>query len=85
MKTVYDWITVMIFAGLVTHFLHQSSKPGGEEGQSIWLYMVACVGCGIANWLGNNGWHFAAIALIALTLGYSLYVFGPRGQPPQDH
>lgn len=84
MKTVYDWITVMIFAGLVTHFLHQSSKPNGE-GQSIWLYMVACVGCASANWLGNNGWHFAAIPLIALTLAYSLYVFGPRGQPPQDH
>jgi hypothetical protein len=84
MKTAYDWITVMIFAGLVTHFLHQSSKPD-VSGQSIWLYMVACAGCAIANWLGNNNWHFAAIATIAATLAYSIYVFGPRGQPPQDH
>jgi ABC-type sugar transport system permease subunit len=84
MKTVYDWITVMIFAGLVTHFLHQSSKPGGSD-QSIWLYMVACVGLAVANWLGNNDWHLAAIALIAATLGYSFYFFGPRAQPPQDH
>jgi hypothetical protein len=84
MKTVYDWITVMIFAGLVTHFLHQSSKPNGTD-QSIWLYLAACVGLAVANWLGNNDWHFAAIALIAATLGYSFYFFGPRAQPPQDH
>ena len=84
MKTAYDWITVMIFAGLVTHFLHQSSKPEGS-GHSIWLYMVACIGCGVANWLGNNHWDIAAIALIAATLAYSFYVFGPRGQSPHDH
>jgi apolipoprotein N-acyltransferase len=84
MKTVYDWITVMIFAGLVTHFLHQSAKPDGPS-QSMWLYLVACVGCAVSNWLGNNGWDAAAVALIAATLGYSFYVFGPRRHPPQDH
>jgi hypothetical protein len=84
MKTVYDWITVMIFAGLVTHFLHQSTKPAAP-GQSMWLYLVACAGCAVGNWLGNNGWDAAAVALIAATLGYSFYVFGPRRHPPQDH
>jgi hypothetical protein len=82
MKTAYDWITVMIFAGLVTHFLHTSSKPGTPE-LSMWHYLVPCVGCAVANWLGNEGWDLAAIALIAATLVYIFYFFRPQRRPPQ--
>ena len=82
MKTAYDWITVMIFAGLVTHFLHTSSKPGATD-LSMWHYLVPCVGCGVANWLGNEGWDAAAVGMIAATLGYIFYFFRPRRRPPQ--
>jgi hypothetical protein len=47
-------------------------------------YLVPCVGCGAANWLGNHGWAPAAIAMIAATLGYIFYFFRPRRYPPQN-
>lgn len=83
MKTVYDWITVMIFAGLVTHFLHQSAKPDAPD-ISMWHYLVPCVGCAVANWLGNQGWDLGATAMIAATLGYSFYFLRTPRHPPQS-
>ena len=83
MRTFYDWITVMIFAGLVTHFLHHSTKADSPD-IPMRHYLVACVGCGVANWLGNEGWNVPAIAMIAATLGYSFYFLTPRHHPPQN-
>jgi hypothetical protein len=83
MKTVYDWITVMIFAGLITHFLHRATKADAPDLPML-HYLVPCVGCGAANWLGNHGWAPAAIAMIAATLGYIFYFFRPRRHPPQS-
>jgi ABC-type sugar transport system permease subunit len=72
-ETAYDWITVMIFAGLVTRFLQQSAKPT-ETDDRLRHYLVPSVGCAVANWLGNAGWHLAAIALIIALLAYA-FVF----------
>ncbi len=83
METAYDWITVMIFAGLVTHFLSQSVKPDGSD-DSLCHYMVPSVGCGIANWLGNEGYWPAAILMIGAVLWYIYRFLGPgRHSPPQ--
>lgn len=81
MKTAYDWITVLIFAGLVARFLQQSAEPEGSN-DSIWHYLPPCVGCAATNWLGNQGLHVAAIAILAATLAYIYYFLGP-GRPPQ--
>ena len=71
METAYDWITVLIFAGLVTRFLQVSAAPR-ETNDSIWHYLVPSLGCAGCNWLGNNGWHLAAIAAIAASVAYIL-------------
>lgn len=84
MKTPYDWITVIIFAGLVTRFLHQSSKPEASD-DSMWHYLVPCVGCAVTNWLGNEGWDLAAIGALAATLGYIYYFLWPAARPPRKH
>ena len=84
METAYDWITVIIFAGLVTHFLNQSAKPERSH-DSIWHYLAAAVGCAVANWLGNEGWDLAAIAVIAATLWYAFYFLIRERPPTQDH
>ncbi|MEO8548283.1 MAG: XrtV sorting system accessory protein, partial [Sphingomicrobium sp.] len=63
MKTAYDWFTVLIFAALVTKFLQRSVKADADD-DNIWHYFVASVGCGGSNWLGNNGWHWSAVAVI---------------------
>jgi len=77
MKTVYDWITVLIFAALVTRFLQQSAKPGDDQ-ESPWHYLAASICCAATNWLGNNGWNLAAIACLLATLTYAVHFLGLR-------
>ncbi len=80
METPYDWLTVGIFAGLVTLFLHRSADVEQPK-DSLWQYLLAGVSCAGANWLGNEGWHLAATALVAGTLVYIYFVLRPFGTP----
>jgi apolipoprotein N-acyltransferase len=82
METAYDWITVLIFAGLVTLFLSRSVGES-RHGDSIWHYLGASVGCAVANWLGNEGHDLIALAVIGGTLLY-IYYHLFRGAPPAD-
>lgn len=84
MDTAYDWITVMIFAGLVTRFLQQSARPTGSEDR-MRHYLIPSIGCAVANWLGNQGWHIAAVLLIAAVLWYIFHFLGPKNRLPRDH
>jgi len=79
METVYDWITVLIFAALVTRFLQCSAGPHQSD-ENIWHYLVPSIGCAGANWLGNSGWHWAAGVTIAASLAYIFIFFGHVGR-----
>jgi hypothetical protein len=83
LETAYDWITVGIFAALVTLFLHRSSSED-EPQDSLWQYLVAGASCALTNWLGNEGHHAAAIAALAATIGYILWALRPFGFPPRS-
>ncbi len=80
METIYDWITVAIFAGLVVLFLQRSSSTTEPE-DSIWQYLGASLGCAIANYLGNHDeipfHHVLAAALIVATVGYIWFALKP--------
>lgn len=84
MKTVYDWVTVLIFAGLVTHFLQQSADRG-RGAAPLWQYALAVVGCALADWLGNGGQNIAASATILVTLCFIGYVWLSRRGERHDH
>jgi hypothetical protein len=88
METVYDWLTVMIFAGLIVLFLQRST--GEEEpDDNIWQYLLASAGCAFANWIGNDkqgaisaaigeaGRHLSAVAMLVAVLVYIHYVLRP--------
>jgi hypothetical protein len=82
METVYDWLTVGIFAGLVVLFLQRSSQEEPED--SLWSYLGAGVGCAVSNYLGNEGHDILAVIAIAGTLAYIALVLKPfsfGGQP----
>jgi hypothetical protein len=64
METVWDWVTIMLFAGLITLFLHRSSAETPQD--KLWQYAPPAIACAVANWLGNNGYGIAAAALLAL-------------------
>lgn len=64
METVWDWVTVFCFAGLVTLMLQRSAMP--EPQDKLWQYGPPAVGFAVANYLGNHDepW-FAGVVLVA--------------------
>lgn len=79
MQTVYDWVTVAIFAGLVVLFVQRSTadQQAAPEHDSLFLYLGAGLGCAVGNYLGNKHYHLLAIPLIAATVLFILYYLRP--------
>jgi hypothetical protein len=75
LETVYDWVTVGIFAGLVVLFLQRSAQE--EPQDKLWQYCPPSIGCATANYLGNNGQAIAAYVLLGGILAYILIVLKP--------
>lgn len=76
MQTPYDWITIAIFAGLIVVFLQRSVDDSGPR-DSILSYLPPSIGCAVANYLGNEGYHIFAILGIVSVLVYSWVVIKP--------
>lgn len=83
METVYDWVTVAIFAGLIVLFLQRSVGPARDQ---MWPYFAASVACAVINQVGNHAveandmlWHVMAIAGIAAILGFIHFFLRPFG------
>jgi hypothetical protein len=70
METVWDWLTVFAFAGLVTLMLQRSSEENPKD--KLWQYGPAALGCAVANYVGNEGSDFLAGLILA---GVAIYVF----------
>ncbi len=75
METVYDWVTVAIFAGLITLFLQRSSMA--EPVDTIYHYFPPAIGCAVANYFGNQGDNAIAIILLVAILIYIWLVLRP--------
>lgn len=75
METPFDWITLTIFSGLIVLFIDRSAKDSYDD--HLWQYMVAAVGCAVANYLGNEGQPIAGAALVLVVIGYILWVLKP--------
>ncbi len=76
MKTIYDLITMVIFAGLVVLFLQRSTAA--EPRDHMYQYAPPAIGCAVANYLGNQGQHIAAVMIILAVVGYVMYVLKPN-------
>jgi hypothetical protein len=77
MQSVYDWVTLAIFAGLVVLFLQRSTGDRAEKDGSILYYLAAGVGCAVANYLGDHGQDLIAVLLLAATVGFIIYFLRP--------
>lgn len=75
METIYDWVTVAIFAGLIVLFLQRSSAE--EPTDSLWSYLGAGAGCAVANYLGNEGHDILAVVAIGATIAFIVIVLKP--------
>ena len=78
METVYDWITVAIFGGLVVLFLHRSMQEG-EPQDTIYHYLPPAIGCAIANYVGNHGQGPLSAIIVVGVLIYVVLILKPFG------
>ena len=76
MSTIYDLVTIGLFAGLAILFLQRSMGPASEKDR-IYHYIPPAIGCAAANWLGNQHQDLAAIAVILASIGYAFVVLKP--------
>ncbi len=81
MHTVYDWLTVAVFGGLVVLFLQRSSQEHHDD--HLWQYLVPAVGCGVVNYVGNDGHGLIAVALLVGVAAYIFYVLKPFPTRPR--
>lgn len=77
MKTIYDWLTVAVFAVLIVVLLQRSVGPQENE-DKLYHYFLPALGCGVANYLGNDGQDLAAILVLAASVAYALHFLRPR-------
>lgn len=78
METIYDWMTVAIFGGLVVLFLHRSVGDQ-EPTDHILHYMPPAIGCAIANYVGNQGQGPISALIVVAVLAYIVLVLKPFG------
>lgn len=76
METIWDWLTVFAFAGLVTLMLQRSSEESPRD--KLWQYGPPAIGCAVANQVGNADYPiYAALIMVAVGV-YVVYVLKVR-------
>jgi len=82
MNTVYDFVTMALFAGLIVLFL-QRSTGAQDDPHPMWEYLVAAVGCAVTNFVGNAGHDVIAILFLLMTIGFTVVILQPVPLPPR--
>jgi hypothetical protein len=77
METVFDWVSLAIFAGLIVLFLQRSTGERAENDASLLYYLGAGVGCAVANYAGNHGQEVVAAILLVATVAFIFYFLKP--------
>ena len=80
MQTIYDWVSLAIFAGLIVLFLQRATSERAERDTSLFYYLGAGVGCALANYFGNEGQDVVAILLLAgqaATVAFIIFFLKP--------
>ena len=77
METIYDWVTLGIFAGLVVLFLQRSTAEVPNEKDSLGWYLLAGAGCAVANYFGNEELHVPAVLVLVATIAFIIFFLKP--------
>jgi hypothetical protein len=77
METIYDWVSLAIFAGLIVLFLQRSMSERAEKDAPLLYYLAAGIGCAVANYFGNHGRDLVAIFLLGATVAFIIFYLKP--------
>lgn len=77
METVWDWVTVICFGGLVVLMLQRSVEENVQD--NLMEYLFPALGCAAANYIGNH-YSDAGAAVALLVVG--AYVYKVLKWPP---
>ena len=77
MDTIYDWLSLAIFAGLIVLFLQRSTSERTEKDVSLLYYLGAGAGCAVANYVGNKGQDVVAVLILVGTLAFIAFFLKP--------
>jgi len=77
MTTIFDYLTMAIFVGLVVLFLQRSLGPESDYDDHLWQYLAAGGGCAVANYVGNEGYFVVGALAIVATLVFIAYSLRP--------
>jgi Ca2+/Na+ antiporter len=83
MDTIYDWVSLAIFAGLVVLFLQRSTSEHEGRDASLLFYLAAGIGCAVANYFGNHGQDIVAILLLIATVVFIVVFLKPFTLTPK--
>lgn len=70
MPTIFDFVTVACFLGVVGAFLFLTER----DRKTLARLMVPALAFAVANELGNAGSSFFAVVLIAAAVGYTVLI-----------
>jgi hypothetical protein len=78
MQTVYDWVTIALFAGLIVIFLQRSmGTQEARDSDNPWRYLPPSIALAVANYFGNEGHGVVAWVIIVGVLAYIQLVIKP--------
>lgn len=84
MNTIFDALSVILFAGLVLLFIkrsvgihEQETTDPSQPVDHLWQYLLAGSGCALSNIAGNHGYSIVAVALLTATLAFSYFALNP--------
>lgn len=77
METVFDWVSLAIFAGLIVLFLQRSTGDRSDKDAPLYYYLGAGVGCAVGDYLGNHGQDLIAVLLLAATVAFVVIFLKP--------
>ncbi|MCE7798517.1 hypothetical protein LWE61_18455 [Sphingobium sufflavum] len=75
METIFDWVSVLAFSGLIVLFLNRSAMDNPPD--RLFHYLPPAVGFAVVNYLGNDGHEVAAWLIFVSILVYIWLILKP--------
>ena len=75
MNTSFDWLSVALFSAVALLFLSRSARP--EPSDRMIAYLPPALCCATGNQLGNHGYWIWGGIILAVTVGYVVFVLKP--------